>query len=76
VGKWQRLQQRGVDEAEHRGVDADAHSKEEDHGGGESRLAPEAADARPYILPQGVNNPDAFRVTCLITDEVDSAKST
>ena len=52
IGPRQRPQQHGVDDAEDRGVGADAERQREDRHRGEARIARERAGAETQILSE------------------------
>ena len=56
VGEGQRLEQHGVDRAEHRGVGADAKGQGEGRRGREAGVLDQGANAEPEILPEAVHH--------------------
>ena len=61
----QRPQQHRVDDAEHRGIGADAERQRDDRDGGESRRLPEVPRTEGQILKQGFDrSPPVSATTC------------
>ena len=61
-----RMQQQGVDRAEHRGVGGDAHSQREDGDRGEAAMPDQRADRIRDVLPRIGDEPPDDRVPAVV----------
>ena len=74
IGIGERLEQHGVDEAEHRCVGADADRQHADGDDREDRIAPQQEQAVAYILAQRFYPADAAAIAVLLADALDAAE--
>ena len=61
-----RMQQHGVDRAEHRGIGGNAYSQREDGDGGEAAMPDQRADRIPAVLPRIGREPPDDRVPVVV----------
>src|SRR5262245_11022985 len=74
-GIWKRLQQSGVDDAEHRGVGADAQRQRERGRGGEAGSLEQHSRAIPQVLPEFFEASEPRDVTISFSSLFDSAET-
>ncbi len=62
IAEWRRVQQKDVENAEHRATGADSEPDDQDGEAGETHIAPQRPKRVPQVLPEHIQRMERTRV--------------